>query len=405
MASLLLIAVLAACGSDSNESSSATTTSTTPSAEGNVVRIGVIAPIDDGLTEFGSGIVNSVQLRVDQANAADAIPGWTLEVVAVDDSSDPDVGAANISQLIDDPTVVGVVGPYNSGVAEAILPAMDAAGLALISPSNTLASLTLGDDPAAPVRPYDNYFRLVASDADQAPFLATSAYGQADARTVAVVSETKAVSSNLASDFATSFTGLGGTITTQTVVPDGNEDFSAFLAEALTTQPDLIFFGGEYDVAASLRTQATAAGFTGAIMGGDGIKDASYIEATGDDGIGTWASSVGAPLAELDTASAYVAAYDAAGFDEPPTDYGPFAYDAAGLIIEALIPALADQDSLPADIRATVIAAVQASEVPEASSGPLGFDEFGDTINRVFTLYRVADDSGTLVWDVVGTTT
>lgn len=369
-----------------------------------MVRIGVIAPLDAGLTEFGEGILNSVQLLVDEANAAQEIPGWTIEVVAADDSSDPDVGLEAINTLIDDPSVVGVVGPYNSGVAAAILPPLSEAGLALISPSNTLASLTLGDQPTDPVRPYPNYFRMVASDADQAPFLAASAYTEANARKVAVVSETKAVSSDLAKDFATGFAGLGGVVTTQVVVPDGTTDFGPFLTEAIATQPDLIFFGGEYEVAATLRQQATTAGFTGAIMGGDGIKDPAFITAAGPAGLGTWASSVGSPLATLTSATDYVAAYEAANFTAPPTDYGPFAYDAAALIVEAIQPLLSGQTTIPSDIRASVITAVQAAQGTGAS-GPLGFDAFGDPINRVFTLYQVKDDAGTLGWGVVSTST
>ena len=79
---------------------------------------------------------------------------------------------ARRSKLAADPTVVAVVGPYNSGVAEAVLPVLSERGVALISPSNTLTSLTLGADPAKPKRPYANYFRLVGPDSLQAAFLA-----------------------------------------------------------------------------------------------------------------------------------------------------------------------------------------------------------------------------------------
>jgi len=47
----------------------------------------VLAPLDAGLTQFGRGIRNSVQLAVNEANDADLIRGWKLRIVAVDDSS------------------------------------------------------------------------------------------------------------------------------------------------------------------------------------------------------------------------------------------------------------------------------------------------------------------------------
>jgi branched-chain amino acid transport system substrate-binding protein len=382
----------AACGNDDE-----------PTAGGDaaggdrVVKIGVVAPIDGGLTDFGRGILNSVELAVAEANEADAIPGWTIEVEAVDDSSDPDTGVDAVQALIDDDDVIGVVGPYNSGVAEAILPSLDEAGLALVSPSNTLASLTLGDGEES-VRPHDNYFRLVASDAAQAPFLAQQAYEEG-VRSVAVVSETKAVSKNLADDFSAAFTELGGTVGSTAVVADDADDFTAVLEEALAATPDLIFFGGEYDVAATLRSQATEQGYEGDIMGGDGIKSDDYIEAAGDGAEGTWASSVGTPLDQLESAADFVAAYEAGDYEGSPTDYGVFAYDAANAIIRAAAEVLADLQGTPSEVRADLVTAL-ADISFDGASGPVAFDEYGDTTERVFTLYRV-DES--LEWAVVRT--
>ena len=116
-------------------------------AKPRVVTIGVIAPLDAGLTSFGQGIRDSVELAVEQANEADAIPGWTIQVRALDDSSDPVKGVRAAKKLAADPTVVAVVGPYNSGVAEKVLPVLAASDIALVSPSNTLTSLIAGRRP------------------------------------------------------------------------------------------------------------------------------------------------------------------------------------------------------------------------------------------------------------------
>src|SRR6188508_2186047 len=170
---------LAGCGSDDG------------GGQQQTLSIGVLAPLDAGLTQFGLGIRNSVQLAVDEANESDLIPGWRIEVVAVDDSSDPAVGMRNAVQLVDDPTIIGVVGTYNSGVASAVLPDFQAAGIALVSPGNTNPSLTLGPDRNNPVRPYSNYFRMVANDAQQGGFLAQYAAGRFDTPTAAVITDEK----------------------------------------------------------------------------------------------------------------------------------------------------------------------------------------------------------------------
>jgi branched-chain amino acid transport system substrate-binding protein len=387
----LALGALAAAGA------TATAGAAPAQAAPKVVKIGVLAPLDAGLTEFGKGIRNSVQVAIDQANKADAIPGWEIELVAVNDSSDPPTGAAGAATLVADPAVIGVVGTYNSGVAQAALPVLAPAHLALVSPGNTLADLTLGPDAANPVRPNDNYFRLVASDALQAPFLA-KAVRQTGARRVAVVSETKAVSKGLADSFAAAFKKDGGTVAVQQVVPDAATDFKDFLDAALPDKPDAIVFGGEYQVAAVLRKQATAAGYKGPIVGGDGIKDAAYITEAGAASKGDLASTVGVPLESLGGAKAFLKAYKKAKFSDPPSDFGPYAYDAANLIISAAKKILAGPaDAIPADARAQVVAAIQASHT-KGVSGPISFDAFGDTTHRVFTLYRVDGPKKQLVW-------
>jgi len=351
------------------------------------VTIGVIAPIDGGLTSFGRGIRDSVKLAVQQANARKTLRGWQIKVRVLDDSSDPAKGKAAAEQIAKDNNVVAVVGPYNSGVAQMMLPVLAKAGIPLVSPSNTLTSLTRGDDPANPVRPWPDYFRLVGHDGQQAVFLAQQAHALGFT-TAAVVSETKAVSKGLADAFADAFAADGGTITVQQVVPDGATDFTDFLDTAIPTTPSLVFFGGEYNVAATLRKAATAADLTVPLMGGDGMNDPEYIAGAGPDAEGSYASSVGVPLDQLESATKFRAAYKAAGFASEPTNFGPYAYDAANAIIAALRKPLQHQKQLPKNARALVLSGLQAGGT-SGITGPVSFDSYGDATSPTFTLYRV----------------
>jgi branched-chain amino acid transport system substrate-binding protein len=368
------------------------------------VTIGVIAPVDGGLTSFGQGIRDSVELAVQQANTRKAIPGWTIKVKVLDDSSDPTKGTQAAAAMVADKAVVAVVGPYNSGVAAAALPTLAQGGLALVSPSNTLTSLTLGADFTKPVRPYANYFRLVGADSAQAVFLADQArklgYSKA-----AVVSESKAVSSGLADQFAAAFTKAGGTVTVRQTVPDGADNFSSFITAAAPTSPGLLFFGGEYNVAATLRTQATAAGLTMPLMGGDGMNDPAFISGAGATSAGSYASGVGVPVAQLPGAAKFLADYKAAGFTTQPSDYGPYAYDAANAVIATLQKALTGKKSLPSGIRKVVVTDLQRTK-QKGVTGAIQFDRYGDITAASFTLYRVAGSP--LAWTPVaysGTTT
>lgn len=344
-------------------------------------RIGVLAPLSAGQVEFGRGIRNGAQLAVDQWNEKHTPIGPLFELVALNDSSDPNVGLVSARQLVDTEALTGVVGTYNSGVAAAVLPTFQAAGLALVSPGNTDPTLTKGQNLNTPVRPYNNYFRLVVPDTLQGPALAEYVFVELGLNEVAIVTEAKSVSQNLADAFATKFTQLGGTVLIREVAPEqATPDYTDILARVAAVDPPVLFYAGEIPNASIVREQATAAGILAPLVGGDGVKSQAYIDMADVSTEGDIASSVGAPAELLPSAASFLSAYNAAGFTDPPSDFGPYAYDAANLLIEATVVARGD--------RLGVINYLQNVDT-QGATGRLSFDTFGDTLNRVLTIYIV----------------
>lgn len=397
----LLVAFLNGCANSTSGTNATAVSSGSGSTAGAappsavVLKIGVIAPLDAGQTSFGKGILDSVELAVAQANANNIVPGFRLAVDARDDSSTPSVGAAAATSLVADATLIGVVGTYNSGVAAVVAPILKAANVVEISPGNTDPTLTLGPDPTHPARPNFNYFRMVVPDSIQGAVLARYAFQTLGVNRVSVVTLSKSVSQGLADDFSAEFTSLGGTILITEVVPDGTTDFSSILPQVAQTNPQLLFFGGEYNTGGiDLRLQSRAAGINVAMMGGDGLKDDGYIVGAGAAAEGDYASSVGAPLASLPEGGAFLSAYQSQGFADPPSDFGPYAYDAANVIIAALQQSLLLHQAIDSTLRRQIISAVQATRT-SGVTGPIGFDAFGDTINKVLTVYQVRN--GTFV--------
>lgn len=359
-----------------------------PQPKQHVVKIGVIAPLDAGLTHFGTSMRNAVQIAVDQANATQAIPGWKIELQALDDSSNPETGARAAQQLAKDPLMIGVIGTYNSGVAMMVAPILAQAGIAMISPANTDPVLTLGTNPAQPTRPFSTYFRMVATDKDQGPFLATYAYRTLGLKKAAIVTEEKEVSQGLAHDFSTHFTALGGTVVMQKVAAPGTTDYRPLLTAIAATQPDFLFYGGEYKSGAAVRSQAHEVGITVPMMGGDGLKDDGYTTTLKQTSTGDYASTVGAPADALPSVAPFLQEYAARKFSDAPTDYSPYAYDAANLLIAATAQALKTSDTVNAAARHAVIQAVQNTQT-SGITGTIAFDAFGDTTHPVLTMYQV----------------
>ena len=374
---------VSACGTRAEESGTGGTGENTA----KVAKIGVIAPLSGDLSALGLGIQNSVELAVKQANEKGTVPGWTLEVDAQDDQALPDTGKNAATKLAGDDAVVGVVGTLNSSVSQSVQPVLSSANIVQISPANTGPSLTRGADPAnAPERAYPGYFRTCTTDLVQGPFAAKYLLDEG-IKNVATIHDKKAYGQGLVAAFAEAFEAGGGTIAqAETINPD-DKDFSAVISKVKGANPDAIYYGGEYPQAGPLAQQAKAAGLDAPLMGGDGIYDPAYVELAGKTSDGDLATSVGAPTETLESGKTFVTDYNAGGFDQPYGAYGAYAYDAANAIIEGLKTSLASAEDGKSAREATITAVGGVSF--DGATGPVAFDEFGDTKTKVLTVYKV----------------
>ena len=381
-ASLLIASLaLSACGSRS------TSTSTASSGNKTAV-IGIMAPLSGNLSALGLGIQHSVELAVSQANAANAIPGWTLKVEAKDDQGVPDVGKNAATAFAGEPNVAGVVGNLNSSVSQSTQPVLASAKIVQVSPANTNPSLTQGANYAtAPVRTYATYFRTCTTDAVQGPFAARYLFTTAGIKKVATINDKKTYGQGLAAAFTQEFKKLGGTITdAETINPD-ESNFQSVIAKVKPTAPEAVYYGGEYPQAGPLSQQMKAAGLNVPLMGGDGIFDPKYVTLAGTTANSDLATSVGAPTDSLAAGKKFLADYAAAGYKEPSAAYGAYSYDAANAIINALKVSLKSATDVASARQATIDALGKVNFA--GVTGPVAFDKFGDTTSRVLTVYKV----------------
>ncbi len=345
-----------------------------------VFRIAVLAPLSGGQSEFGLGIRNGAQLAVDQYNESRAPGQAAFELLAFDDQSDPEVGLQRAQEIVEVPGVVGLVGTYNSGVASQILPLMQSRTLPMLSPGNTDPALTVGSNPGMPERQFFNYFRLVVPDSLQGPALAGHAFTSEGFTRAVILSEDRAVSLALAQAFSDRFEVLGGEVLGFVIAPVGTQDYRSLLQSLDLDDADLLFYGGEVPNAALVKQQAVEEGFAGPLYGGDGVKDNSYLQATVGINNGDIATSLGAPAELLPSAADFLEAYAEAGFAEPPTDFGPYAYDAANLLIATSLASGGNGQG--------TISRLNAVD-SQGATGRLAFDAFGDTLNRILTINEV----------------
>src|SRR6185369_10080644 len=102
---------------------------------------------------------------------------FTVSYESFDDSTaakgawDEATCAANARKYVEDESILGVIGTFNSGCAKIEVPIANEASLAYVSPANTAVGLTHvgpGSEPGEPDKYYPsgtrNYARVVASD-------------------------------------------------------------------------------------------------------------------------------------------------------------------------------------------------------------------------------------------------
>ncbi|MHC1562657.1 branched-chain amino acid ABC transporter substrate-binding protein [Actinomycetospora sp. C-140] len=357
--------------------------------------VGLVAPLSGELASVGLGMKNSADLAVTQANARCAVPGYHLAVQSQDDRADPATGAAAAATLARDPSLIGVLGPFNSSVAQAVQPVLGAAGVVQVSPGSTATSLTRGANAVnAPLRQYQTFFRTVATDAVQGPAAATYLARVENKRRVAVVSDGKTYGEGIAGEFAKQLATEGGDVVARITAPPGSPR-AAVVAQVAAAAPDAVFYGGEYPEAGPLSAALAAGGVKAPVVGGDGVVNPGYVTAGGREGdLGT---SVGPPPETLPAARGFVDAYRRAGYPESIGSYGAFTFDAANVLVDSAVRTLGEDGEWSSALRPEMVRSVQGFH-GDGVTGLLSFDRFGDVSTDTVTVYRVQGGQ----WSVVG---
>ncbi|WP_327713556.1 branched-chain amino acid ABC transporter substrate-binding protein [Streptomyces sp. NBC_00464] len=374
---------LTACGSRDDDKKDS------GNGDTQTVVIGIDAPLTGDLSALGLGIKNAADLAVKTANKEKTVPGVTFEIQSLDDQAQPSVGQQNATKFIDNKSVLGVVGPLNSGVSQSMQKPLSDAGLTQISPANTGTELTQGENwkTGDKKRPFKTYFRTATTDQIQGAFAAKYLYNNAKIKQIYLIDDQKPYGAGLAASFKATFTTLGGKIVGSDHVNPDDRDFNAVVTKVKKSGAKAVYYGGEYPAGAPLSQQLKDS-VKIPLMGGDALYSADFIKLN-KKAQGDIATSVGKPVEELDSAKKFIADYKTAGYKDAYEAYGGSTYDATWSIVEAVKAVVAANDGkLPDDARAKVLTAMSKVSF-QGVTGPVAFDEFGDTTNTTMTAYQV----------------
>jgi branched-chain amino acid transport system substrate-binding protein len=415
----LLLALLAACGAGTNTGSGNGNGSGSSSQK--IIEVATDFPTSGKDESSGLPAQNGAQLAVDQANANNEIPGYKLVFVPKDDVGpsgihDPAQGATNVKALIGDALVAGIVGPFNSNVAQSEMPIANQAPIVMISPANTNPCLTKNtpesgcsgaNDQLSKLRLTGKvtYFRIATTDDHQGPAGADYLYKTLGYRSVYIIDDAETYGIGISNNFEKEWKALGGVDLGHSSEPSSTTSYISLLTQIAAKKPDVIYFGG-LDSTGGILIRKQMEQIPGLqntpFAGGDGLVTSTFAT---DIGVGHGGPVYGT-VATTDanntpTAKNFIQQYDAKFGASNLGAYSAAAYDCMGILIQAIKTAIqngakpptSSSDSADAQtFRQAVINAVQNISY----NGVLGhqsFDANGDTTNRVITIYKLGLNS------------
>ncbi|UCC88496.1 MAG: branched-chain amino acid ABC transporter substrate-binding protein [Anaerolineales bacterium] len=346
------------------------------------VKISFIGPLTGGNAGPGLGGRNSFLLAVKERNE-DPDTKYNYEVVQIDDECKPDVGVQAALKASSDPDVVAGASHYCSMVAISTADTFHNQGMPSMVWGAVLPDITYGND-------YVEITRVNGTQINQNEVHAKMMYDMGY-RTVSILHDTTDYGRGHLKYFSESWEALGGQILSVQGVNVDQQDYTAELTKIKAENPDFIYFGGLTPSGIPIRKQMVKLGIEAQFNGTSGIKNESFNEALGPDAEGVICFLEGAPIDELPGGKAFLEKYEAEGYEEPPEAYGPFAYVAGHLIIDAIEKVGPDRAKVAEELE-------KNTKDRDTIIGKVSFDDHGQNIVPLITAY-VSQDGKWVSWN------
>ncbi len=350
-------------------------------AETAVIKIGCAAPLTGDQAQLGIDTCKGVRLAVDQANEKGlGIPGYQLEVAALDDQHNPAQAVNVAKKYVADRDVLAVVGHFNSSCTKPASAVYHETGMVSITAAST--------NPELSRQGFETFFRVAATDDVQGPKGAQYAAKTLGVKSVFIIDDKTTYGKGIADEFEKEARKLNLTVLGHEGITQGDKDFTPLLTKIKPLAPQLIYFGGIYPEGALLLREARSLDIPATFMGGDGLTTPIFIQlATPAIAEGTYATMVGGDMKKIPTAAQFIKDFEAR-YGEVG-QWSAYGYDAANILIQAIQKAGARD-------RGAVLRAVREFPSFSGVTGEIVFDAKGDNQNQFIGVFKV--ENGQLVY-------
>lgn len=239
-----------------------------PSAQADDIRIGVIAGFSGPGTSYGIGIRQGAEMAVKEINAEGGINGKKLELVVVDDGSNPGQSVTAMQRLINDKVDLIVGGWGSSQVLAAMEPA-ERAGMPYV--------VVGASNPRITTEKNKWTFRVLQSDTLQAEEVADIAVQRLGLKRIAVIHDANDYGVSNRESFVARLKKLGANPVEVQVYQTTDKDFTAQLTRIRSANPDGLAIFGTIPAAPAIMNQAREIGIKAQFLGTTGIANENLI--------------------------------------------------------------------------------------------------------------------------------
>jgi branched-chain amino acid transport system substrate-binding protein len=380
---------LAACGN----SGGGTPTANKP----DKVQIACEGPFTGDEASIGAGALQACKLAVKDFNKAGGVNGTQVTLLVWDDQHTAQTAQTLQAQGTTDPTVLGIVGPMNSGVVLGSVQGLQ----------NATPPLPFVSESASNVKVTDSGWgvahRVNARDDAQGP--ADAAFMIAQGAKKVEVMDAKSDYSTALADTTEAALKAKNIPTQRDAAKAGQTDFSTIIQKIKSFNADWVYFADEGPEAAPFVSQMKQQGLTIGtninFLGTDGEEDPSIITKSQGAYDGAYATNITADPAGVTSAASYVTEFTTEYGPDSIGKAGPFygsAYEATQVLLQAIKNSPVSNGKIS---RADVLSHL-GSDTFSTIFGSVKFDAKGDVQGGGIYVYHAVGPNMVVVKQVSG---
>jgi len=283
------------------------------------VGVGFIAPLSGPAAAYGKDLLNGALLALEEINAAGGAGGRKLVLIQGDDRGSPK-DAANVAQsFVSDPKVLAMIGGATSTATFGAVPVAQKGRLPFV--------ITLASHPDL-TKEGEYIFRNSTTQEQEGPALAKLVQACLGAKTVGILHLNNDWALSMTKEFKKGLQAAGiKVVAEESYDPGENIDYSAKLAKLKAANPDIIWFGSQYNDLAMVLRQAQRVDLGGKpLVGSAGVHATGLIDVAGAAANGLYLHTLFFPESPDPKVKAFAAKFTEK-YKQAPNLFSSQAYD------------------------------------------------------------------------------